>query len=110
MRPSWKKAYAGLDGYINGMAGDTNGGIKSGGHSDPTSKCAEKRAFYSNRIKMVEKAAMETDDFFGPYILKAVTQGVSYDNLKTRWDMPCSKDKYYEFYRKFFWILSNSRE
>ena len=53
---------------------------------------------------------METDDFFGPYILKAVTQGVSYDNLKTRWDMPCSKDKYYEFYRKFFWILSDSRE
>ena len=47
--PWWKKAYAGLDSYINGMAGDTNGFIKSGGHSDPTSKCAEKRAFYSNQ-------------------------------------------------------------
>ena len=65
MRPSWKKAYAGLDGYINRMAGDMNGFITSGGHSDTTSKCAEKRAFYSNRIKMVEKAAMETDDFLG---------------------------------------------
>lgn len=75
MRPSWKKAYAGLDGYINGMAGDTNGVIKSGGHSDPTSKCAEKRAFYSNRIKMVEKAAMETDDFFWALHFKSGNAG-----------------------------------
>lgn len=39
-------------------------------------------------------SAKETDDSSGNYILKAVTEGVSYDCLRTRLDMPCCKDAY----------------
>ena len=46
----------------------------------------------------------------GNYILKAVTEGVSYDCLRTRLDMPCCKDAYYNLYRRFFWLLSMERQ
>lgn len=77
--------------------------------SDLTAKYAMKKAYYGERIKLIEKAAMEADDFLYPYILKAVTEGLSYPNLKARHDIPCGKDMYYDRYRRFFWLLSNSR-
>lgn len=36
--------------------------------------------------------------------------GVSYIYLKTRLGMPCGKDMYYDRYRRFFWLLGNSRK
>ena len=73
---------------------------------DPT--CAE--VIFSEEarknIEMVEKAAEETDDLIGLYILEAATDGVSYTYLKLVEDMPCSRDKFYICYHKFFWILS----
>lgn len=77
--------------------------------SDLTAKYAIKRAQYAERIKMVEDAAREADEFLYPYILKAVTEGLSYTYLKTRLDIPCGKDMYYDRYRRFFWILNNMR-
>lgn len=75
-------------------------------HSDLTAKYATKRAYYSERIQLIERAAREADEFLYPYILKAVTEGLSYTHLKSRLDIPCGKDMYYDRYRKFFWILS----
>ena len=40
----------------------------------------------------------------------AVTEGISYDHLKARLNIPCCKDVYYELYRRFFWILSQVRK
>lgn len=77
---------------------------------DLTAKYAIKRAQYSERIKLVEKIAKETDDFLCPYILKAVTEGLSYPHLKTRLNIPCGRDMYYDRYRKFFWLLSEARD
>ena len=45
-----------------------------------------------------------------PYILKAVTEGWSYDILKVRLGIPCCKDTYYELYRRFFWLLNRERK
>ena len=78
--------------------------------SDPVLKMAEVRLYYSARMGMVEDAARETDVCLGTYILRAVTEGRSYVNLKSRFNIPCSKDVYYELYRRFFWLLSKSRE
>lgn len=78
--------------------------------SDLTSKYAVKRAYYAERIKLVEEAAMEADEFLYSYILKAVTEGLSYTYLKSKLDIPCGRDMYYDRYRRFFWLLSNSRE
>ena len=106
--PIWKKARSALDGFskmpINYVLTSKTNLISS-----PTEKCEEARLFYSDRIDMVEKIAKETDDSLGNYILKAVTEGVSYDCLRTRLDMPCCKDAYYNLYRRFFWLLSMER-
>ena len=79
-------------------------------YGDPTAKCVEAREFYSERMELIEKAAAETDAELGDYILQAVTQGISYDHLRARVNVPCCKDVYYELYRRFFWILNRERK
>lgn len=77
--------------------------------SDITAKYATKRLYYSERINMIEKAAMEADEDLYPYILKAVTEGLSFVYLKTVMNIPCGKDMYYDRYRRFFWLLNEAR-
>jgi hypothetical protein len=88
---------------------DLSGISKSYAISDPTVKCAEARLFYFERLDMVERTAKEADYSLSDYILKAVTEGHSYDYLKLRLDIPCCKDTYYALYRRFFWLLSKTR-
>ena len=77
---------------------------------DPTAKRALMRTFYGERIKLLEKVALEADLYLHKYILKAVTEGLSYTYLKTRLGIPCGKDMYYDRYRRFFWLLSQARQ
>lgn len=77
--------------------------------ADPTLNAVEKRLFYRQRMDMIEKIATQTDESLSNYILKAVTEGVSYVYLKARLDIPCSRSTYYELYRKFFWLLDKER-
>lgn len=77
---------------------------------DLTAKYAIKRAQYSERIKLIETLAKEADEYLYPYILKAVTEGLSYTYLKTKMNIPCGRDMYYDRYRRFFWLLSESRD
>ena len=107
--PIWKKEYATYSNigpnlssferlYSNSMP------------SDSTANWAIKRAYYSEKINLIEKAALETDYILYKYILKAVTEGLSYTYLKTILHIPCSRDIYYDRYRKFFWILNQLRK
>lgn len=105
---TWKKVYASLDDGIF-PSQQLNGVYTNKTEEDITGKLAVVKTRYSELIKMVEDAALETDSFLSHYILKAVTEECSYDYLKTKMNMPCSKDVYYDRYRKFFWILSNKR-
>ena len=105
----WKKAYTACNESIifaSSMEGSRNTNVIS----DITAKYAIKRAYYAGRIKLVEKAAMEAEPDLYLYILKAVTEGLSYTYLKTKLEIPCGRDMYYDRYRKFFWLLSNSRD
>lgn len=77
--------------------------------SDITAKYAMKRNYYAEKIDLIERIAMETDKYLYSYILKAVTEGLSFTYLRTRLDIPCGKDMYYDRYRKFFWLLSQAR-
>lgn len=104
----WKKAYTACNESII-FASNIEKQSSSNIHSDITAKYAIKRAYYAGRIKIVEKAAMEADEFLYPFILKGVTEGLSYTYLKTKLEMPCGRDMYYDRYRKFFWLLSESR-
>ena len=105
----WKKAYAACNESII-FASKFEKEPASNVHSDLTAKYAIKKLQYSTRIKLIERIAMETDDFLYPYILKAVTEGLSYTYLKARLDIPCGRDMYYDRYRKFFWLLSDARD
>jgi hypothetical protein len=88
-----------------------SGDISTGGSftGDRTGNTAVKRASMRSRMEMVEQAAIAADPDIYSYILTCVTQGVSYDKLVAA-GIPCSRDYFYERYRKFFWILDQIRE
>lgn len=106
--PIWKKAYLALDGLSRRPMELV--AIFSNTHSDPTYKCVEARETYFDRMKLVEQAAIASDPELYSYILKAVTEGWSYDCLKAKFDVPCCKDVYYDLYRRFFWLLNKERD
>lgn len=78
--------------------------------NEPVTRNMDERLFYLDRISMLERVAKETDETLASYILKAITEGISYDILKMKTDVPCSKDTYYELYRRFFWLLNIERK
>lgn len=104
----WKKAYdevIDLKSSLSSLERTSSSNIPS----DLTSKYAIQKAYYSERINIIEKSAMEADRDLYSYLLKAVTEGLSYTYLKTQLNIPCSRDTYYDRYRRFFWLLSESR-
>ena len=106
--PTWKKAYADFSDASVSLS--TIDRVRTSNMpGDPTGKRAIMKAYYSEKIDLIEKAAKAADRYLYEYILKAVTEGLSYSALKSRFDIPCSKDMYYDRYRRFFWILSESR-
>ena len=105
----WKKVYAACNESII-FASSIERESSSNIPSDITAKYAIKRAYYAGRIRIVEKAAMDADEFLYPYILKGVTEGLSFTYLKTKLNIPCGRDMYYDRYRKFFWLLSEARD
>jgi hypothetical protein len=106
--PNWRKEYASYSDIGPNLSSFEQ--LYSGGHrSDPVANWAVKRAYYKEKIDLIEKIAKETDYILYKYILKAVTEGLSYTYLRTILQMPCSKDHYYTLYRRFFWLLSNER-
>lgn len=106
--PLWKKAYELLDG-LRMCSYDLTGGSRSTLPGDITGNCVEERSIYFERMKAVEQAAIEADPYLASYILKAVTEGLSYSYLKARLEIPCSRDTYYDRYRRFFWLLDKAR-
>lgn len=107
--PIWKKAYLALDGLAK-RPDDLAIFSSQRFLSDPTARCVEARLFYSDRIQMVERVALETDEVLAKYILEAVTVGHSYDYFKARLEIPCCKEVYYELYRRFFYLLNRERQ
>ncbi len=106
--PIWKKAYAALDG-LSKRPEDLSIFVTHHACSDPTAKCAISKAYYSERMDLVNRIAEKADPELARYILLGVTEGWAYDALKTRFGIPCSKDTYYDRYRRFFWLLNKER-
>lgn len=106
--PDWKKMHLALDGYNSRGVDPFFTGIRK--HSDPTSKYVDLRGLYSERINLIDHIAYATDPDIAEYILKGVTEGLSYTKLKSQYDIPCGRDMYYDRYRRFFWLLNEARE
>lgn len=107
--PEWKKLYMKFD-DVSIPLSTIERVPTSNLPGDPTAKRAIMKTYYAEKIKMIEKTALETDVYLHKYILKAVTEGLSFTYLKTRLNIPCGRDMYYDRYRKFFWLLSKARE
>ena len=105
--PIWKREYAMLDSLSTSSFSAER--ISNNSPGDPTSQQAMKKIYYLERINMIEKVAKEADEFLHTYILKAVTEELSYTYLRNKMRIPCGRDTYYDRYRRFFWLLSNSR-
>lgn len=106
--PIWKKAYNSLDGLEK--KGDFTSFTKDGKVSDPTARVALAKDFYKTRMDMITGTIKETDEELSFYILKGVTEGLSYNSLHMMYDIPCCSDTYYDRYRKFFYLLNKVRD
>lgn len=105
--PIWKKIYYGTDGYAKQSQGEK---VDSFDISDPVTNAAIRREQYLNNINLIEKVAKETDEEMQDYIVMAVTKGMSYTILQTKYNIPCGKDYWYKLYRRFFWLLDIARK
>lgn len=107
--PLWKSSYAAFDdsGIPLSMIENVPTSNMPG---DPTGKRAIMKAYYKEKIKLIENVAYESDQYLYEYLLKAVTEGLSYTYLRTKLDIPCGRDMYYDRYRRFFWLLSKARD
>ncbi len=75
--------------------------------NDKTERHATRRNELRDLMSKVEDAAAETDPELSEYILLGVTnEGVTFDVLQTKYDIPLSRNRYYDRRRKFYFILS----
>ena len=106
--PLWKKELAAIS-FIAG----SNHQKTSDKHRhdvDPVSEIASKREVLIRKVSIVDEAMNEADAKLGTYILFGILNGVSYDVIRAKFDIPCGKEKYYDLYRRFFWILDKLRK
>ena len=83
---------------------------KSTNIGNPVERVMDRRLYLSDRINLIETAALEAGSELNTYVLKAVTEGLSYDILKARFNIPCCRNVYYDIYRRFFWLLDKARK
>lgn len=102
--PEWKEEYKHLS-YIYGID-VADGTSKDGMRAEHVSDKADILSKISSKIRLVEDCCYETDPELYEYLMMAVTDGKSYTNLRTVYDIPCSRSSFYGRYRKFFFILS----
>ena len=107
--PEWKKEYLTL-GVPSASSAMLEVISSTNTPSDLTARYAIRRVYYAERIDLIEKIAKEADKYLYEYILRAVTEGLSFTYLKSRLKIPCSRDMYYDRYRRFFWLLSEARK
>lgn len=74
--------------------------------SDPTYTAMHICQRAKEDMQLVEECCRVAGGDLGGYILRAVTEGLSYVNLRMMYQIPCGRDLYYELYRRFYYILS----
>lgn len=99
----WVHQLETLDGYsrTNYAQIEQNNGT----YCDRTYSTVAKREGYLNNIELVNTVAIKVDEHLSKYLIKGITENLSYDILKVRFDIPCSRSVYYKKYRQFFALL-----
>ncbi len=105
--PSWKRE---VEEISYALSSGKSVGKKQIEFADPTGDLAVRLNNLNSKISLVGKIAKSSDSEIGDWILKGVTEGVSFVRLKTIYEIPCERDMYYDRFRKFFFLLDRLRE
>ena len=105
----WKRAYTELDGSRT-HSSEVIERIDSGCVAKSTEWYARRRIQIRERIELVETAAKQSAGNMAGALIKAVSEGLSYEQICAHENVPCGKELWYKTYRKFFWILDDLRE
>nr|DAR15029.1 MAG TPA: hypothetical protein [Caudoviricetes sp.] len=105
----WRDAYMSIDGRVGYVPGWVPIS-RTNNIQDPTADAIAAKMYYRDLIIMVEKTAKETDPDLADYIFQSVTKGLSYEQINAKNRIPCSRDTFYDRYRKFFWLLNKKRK
>lgn len=108
--PDWKREMYDLMLGSGTTTLNQNGGRSQIEFRDPTGEAAVRIQILNSKISLVGKIAKMSDEAIGDYILKAVTENLSFVKLKTVYEIPCERDMYYDRYRKFFYLLSRWKD
>jgi len=94
--PQWKKYGSyGLSAVVNdGMPHARTVG-------SPTEAQAIRNSKFMSNIKLIEDTCKEADEEIWVYILKNVTEGVTYEMM----DVPRGRSQFYSSRRRFFYML-----
>lgn len=79
--------------------------VQTSGGGDPTAETAMKRKVIADKKMLVEETAWEAGKEIYPYLLRGVTGGFTFWQLRQQ-GMPCEKTMYYERRRKFYYLLA----
>lgn len=109
--PDWQKEYNALE--LNSIqVSNSENYIRKRDFSknDPVEKIAEKMAELSSRMQEIEDIARKVDPEIYEWLVAGVTKGYSYPYLNLNLGLPCGRSTYYDRYRKFFYILSRTKD
>lgn len=65
---------------------------------------------YEKYVTIVEQAAHAANPEIYGYILCAASEGFTFEVLKEKYTFQCSREEWYNAYRKFFWLLDKVRD
>lgn len=108
--PDWKIQLRYLDGIQHQAPYTDIPKTETNNIYDPVAMAAIERESLLHRIGIVEKAAEYAGADLAGYILKGITEGLTYSILLLKTSIPCNRNEYYDRYRKFFWMLDKLRD
>lgn len=107
--PAWRRTYKTLN-NTSVQSSSANKLPSSNIPADPTGNTAARKVDILEKMNLIESAAIKADKELADYILKGITEGLSYTQLRSKLNIPCSRDTYYDRYRRFFWLLDKERK
>ena len=102
--PEWKKTIT----SITNMKAHSQIST-SGNFSDPTFDIALRKMKYQSLVDLVEQTVIDADSDIAKWLLKGITENISYEFLRYQLDLPAGREMYYDRYRRFFWLLDQRR-
>lgn len=76
---------------------------------DPVARAYARIETLLEKIHMIESTAIETDPELAKWVRIGVTNDYSYEYMHQMLGMPIGRTKYYELYRKYFYLLAQKR-